>query len=137
MIEIVVSERHRIDTDIFHRCNDRMLAARFPPPFHDPLHDCIADRVAMQKVAVIKQKRIGGLGARGADQRSRPRQARGNRRHLPAVVERQKMHMHICRRHEPQRDPRWRTVSRGCLRCRISHVQHPSSGKLSVVSGSM
>lgn len=67
VIEFVVAERRAFIAEQVHALHDRMQVAILHPPL---VGNIVAHRVALQKVAIVDQHRIGGFLAHRIDQRS-------------------------------------------------------------------
>jgi hypothetical protein len=99
VVEIVVAHGCRVITHRVHRRDDRVRLARAKPAFQS--HK-VAQRIALQHVAAVKQQSVGRLGAAVQDQPRRMRQAKFFGGLVGIIVVRKDMHMQICGLHKPQ-----------------------------------
>jgi len=116
IVELVVAQRSCIITNGIHRGDDRVQIALFHPPL---IGDVIAHGVALQKIAVVQQKRVGRLGADVSDMGGGAGQTDGIDRFVRVIIIGKDVHVQIGGFHQPQ----MRLPGGGTGRKRMDHHQ--------------
>ncbi len=106
VIEFVVAERAAIITQHVHGIDHGMLVAGLHAAL---IGDVVAERIALQEVAIIHQHRVSGLGADGTDDRGSARQTHRVVRLVGVIIIGKDVDVDISRFHDAQ----MRLIGRG------------------------